>query len=152
MAAIRPDEWNLPLFLHVLGALVLVGALAAAVFYLFMARREGSAAAASFGFRILAMGAIPAYLVMRISAQWLASEQGVLDSEAAWIVLGFIVTDMGVLGLLAATIAAGIAARRASADGAPVLSGRGTAIAAWLASFMILAYAVILWAMVAKPG
>ena len=25
LAAIRPDEWNLPLFVHVLGAIVLVG-------------------------------------------------------------------------------------------------------------------------------
>ena len=28
LAAIRPDEWDVPLFLHVLGALTLIGALA----------------------------------------------------------------------------------------------------------------------------
>ena len=27
LAAIRPDSWNYPLFIHVLGAMVLVGAL-----------------------------------------------------------------------------------------------------------------------------
>ena len=26
LAAIRPDDWNIPLFVHVLGAMVLVGA------------------------------------------------------------------------------------------------------------------------------
>ena len=29
-ASVRPDTWNFPLFLHVLGAMVLVGLLAAA--------------------------------------------------------------------------------------------------------------------------
>ena len=28
LALIRPDDWNLPLFLHVLGATILVGAMA----------------------------------------------------------------------------------------------------------------------------
>ena len=31
VALIRPDSWNFPLFLHVLGAMVLFGAVAAAV-------------------------------------------------------------------------------------------------------------------------
>ena len=31
LAAIRPDSWNFPLFLHILGAMVLVGAVTAAV-------------------------------------------------------------------------------------------------------------------------
>ena len=30
LASIRPDSWNFPLFLHVLGAMVLVGAVTAA--------------------------------------------------------------------------------------------------------------------------
>lgn len=30
LAVVRPDSWNLPLFLHVLGAMVLVGTLATA--------------------------------------------------------------------------------------------------------------------------
>ncbi len=28
LASIRPDSWNFPLFLHVLGAMILVGGLA----------------------------------------------------------------------------------------------------------------------------
>ena len=31
LAAVRPDSWNLPLFVHVLGAMVLVGAATTAV-------------------------------------------------------------------------------------------------------------------------
>ena len=44
LAAIRPDEWDVPLFLHVLGALALIGTLALATTFLFAAARDGSAA------------------------------------------------------------------------------------------------------------
>ena len=41
LAAIRPDDWNFPLLLHVLGAMLLVGGLLAA------SPRSGSAGAAT---------------------------------------------------------------------------------------------------------
>ena len=44
LAAIRPDEWGLPLFLHVLGAFTMVGALVMAASYLFAARRDAGRA------------------------------------------------------------------------------------------------------------
>lgn len=37
LAAIRPDSWNLPLLLHVFGAMVLVGGLVVAVAAQFLA-------------------------------------------------------------------------------------------------------------------
>jgi uncharacterized membrane protein len=125
LAAIRPDEWNLPLFLHILGAGTMVGALTAAAYYLFRARRDASAALSRVGFRILLFGALPSYLLMRVAAQWIASKEGLEDSEQAWIVIGYIASEPGLLLLVGAMIAAGVAMRRAEGS-----IGRGPAIAA----------------------
>ena len=146
LAAIRPDEWNLWLFLHILGALGLTGALATAAYYLFRARRDGSPALARVGFRTLLLAAIPSYLVTRVSAQVLLDKEGLEDSEDAWITIGFIVTDLGLLLIIAATVGAAIAMRRAEGT-----SSRGTAVAAWACSFLLVAYTVALWAMATKP-
>ena len=148
LAAIRPDEWGLPMFLHVLGAFTLIGALTMAASYLFAARRDGSLELTRLGYRSLLIGALPAFLVTRIAAQWLASEQGVDDSDAAWITVGYATTDAGLLLLLAATIGAGLAVRRARRVETP---GRGVAIAAWLVGALIAIYAVVIWMMATKP-
>ena len=51
-AAVRPDAWNFPLLLHVLGAMVLVALLAAAAVVLTVAlRSDDRAAALRFAFR-----------------------------------------------------------------------------------------------------
>ena len=47
LAAIRPDSVNLPLMLHVLGAMLLVGALAAVAFVTILGWRSRSAPGAS---------------------------------------------------------------------------------------------------------
>lgn len=146
LAAIRPDDWNLLLFLHILGALALVGALSAAAYYLFRARRDGSPALARVGFRTLLFGAIPSYVLTRVAAQLLLNEQGLEDSEDAWITIGFIVTDVGVLAIVIATVASATAARRAEGH-----HSRGAAVAAWACSILLVAYTVALWAMATKP-
>lgn len=143
LATIRPDDWNLPLFLHVLGAFTLVGALVMAASYLF-AGRGGSVAMARLGYRSLLLGALPAFIVTRVAAQWIASEEGVEDSDAAWIGIGYMSTDIGVIALIVATVAAGLAVRRAA-------GGRGVSIAAWLVALLIAVYAVAIWAMATKP-
>jgi hypothetical protein len=148
LAAIRPDEWGLPLFLHVLGAFTMVGALVMAASYLFAARRDGSLELTRLGYRSLLIGALPAFLVNRIAAQWLASEEGLEDSEATWITLGYLSTDLGLLLLIAATVGAGLAVRRAGRSDSP---GRGAALAAWVVAALIAIYAVVIWVMATKP-
>lgn len=150
LAAIRPDDWHLPLFLHVLAAFALVGILVVAASFLFAARRDGSPAWTRRGYRTLLFAGLPAFLATRISAQWLLSEEGLEDSEDAWITIGFLATDIGLLALLGATIAAGVAARRAGGRGEP--GGRGVAIAAWLATLLVALYAVVIWTMATKPA
>jgi hypothetical protein len=59
-------------------------------------------------------------------------------------------TDVGLLVLLAATLAAGLAVRRAVRADATG-GGPGTAIAAWLVTLLIAVYAVVTWLMATKP-
>jgi len=155
VAAIRPDDWNLPLFLHLLGAMVTVGALVTAAYYLFAARRTGSLDMVRTGFRTLLWVALPAFVVLRVAAQWLLDKEGLEDSEDAWIGIGFTTTDIGLLFLIIATVLTGLAVRRAgraqAGAQAPGTVGTGTTVAAWLTGVLIVAYTVAIWAMATKP-
>jgi hypothetical protein len=145
LATIRPDDWNLALFVHVLFAFVRVGALVTAAAYLFAARRDGSLELTRAGFRTLLIGALPAFIASRLAAQWLISEEGLEDADLAWLDIGFMTTDAGALVLIAATVAAGLAVRKAEGT-------RGVALAGWLVAFLIVVYAVVIWVMATKPA
>ena len=133
------------MFLHVLTAFVMVGALVTAAAYLFAARRDGSLELTRAGFRSLLIAALPAFIATRLSAQWLVSKEGLEDAELAWLDFGFITTDVGLLVLVGATVAAGLAVRRAEGV-------RGVALAAWLVAALIAVYAVVIWMMATKPA
>jgi heme A synthase len=149
LAAVRPDSWNLPLLLHVLGAMVLVALLAVAAVVLSAAlRADDRAGALRLAFRTLLIGAIPAYLVMRVGAEWVASKENLEDADFAWINIGYSVADGGLLVLIVMTVLTGIASRRAKRGDTP------SGLVRWangLALLLIVAYAVALWAMAAKP-
>jgi hypothetical protein len=149
IASIRPDSWNFPLLLHVLAAMVFVGLLAAVVVILVAsARGDDRAGALRLAFRTLLIGAIPAYIVMRGAAEWIASKEDVPD-DLTWINIGYMVTDVGLLVLIAITVLAGLASRRARRGDEP---GRLVRPATVLTLLLIVAYAVALWAMTAKPA
>jgi hypothetical protein len=150
LALIRPDDWNLALFVHLLGAFTLIGALALAASYLFAAR-GGSVAMIRLGFRSLLIAALPSLVVTRLAAQWIASKEGLEDSDATWIEIGFISTDIGVLVLLGATLAAGLAVSRAARAETAGDRGPGAAIAAWLVTLLIGVYGAVIWLMATKP-
>jgi hypothetical protein len=150
LAAIRPDEWNLPLFLHVLGAMVVVGGLVFAATALLAASRGGSFASLRVGYRALLFAALPGWIAMRASAQWLLDEEGLEDVDAAWIDIGFITAEPGLLLLIAGTVLAGLAVGRARR--APeTAAGVGVRIAAGLILVLLAAYVVSIWAMTTKP-
>jgi uncharacterized integral membrane protein len=149
LAAVRPDSWNFPLLLHVLGAMVLVALLAVAAVVLSVAlRSDDRVAALRLAFRTLLIGTIPAYLVMRVSAEWIASKENLEDADFAWINIGYSVADGGLLLLIVMTVLAGIASRRAKRGDTPSGLVRWTG---GLALLLILAYGVALWAMATKP-
>ena len=151
-ALLRPDEFNLPLLLHVAGAMILVGALLIAGVALLQAARVGPGEGeglSRFGYRALLYGALPAFILMRVGAQWVASEEGLADSDAAWITLGYASTEGGLLILIAATVTAGLTARRYTSGKAPGGLSRAAPI---LTLLMVAVYLVVLWAMTAKPS
>jgi uncharacterized membrane protein len=156
LAAIRPDEWNLPLFVHVFGAMVLVGALAAAVSFQVLGwRRQDPASAASFarlGFRTLLFVAFPAWGVMRIGAQWIYDEEdwGSAAEEPAWLGVGFVTADGGGVLVLVALVLAGLGARRLRRLDAG--SSALVRVATVLVTIATLAFVVAVWTMSAKPA
>jgi hypothetical protein len=143
LAAIRPDDWNFPLFLHVLSAMVLFGAVVLAA----VSVAGSSQAGLRLGFRSLLIGAIPAWIAMRLSAQWIASEENLLDDDVetpAWVDIGFMISETSLLLIIAGTVCAGIAARRGRGGGLRT----ATVV---LVGITIVAYVVAIWAMSAKP-
>jgi uncharacterized membrane protein len=152
LAAIRSDSVNLPLFLHVLGAMVLVGSLAAVAFATFLGRRGSDRAPglARFSLKTLLVGALPAYVVLRIGAQWTEAEQDYPDDfEASWLDIGYIVADLGALLLLISVILAAIGLRRSREDASR--SVRLARIVAAISVLLLAAFLVAIWAMTAKP-
>jgi hypothetical protein len=146
----RPDSWDLPLFVHVFGAMVLVGGLALSAISLIAAWRSGSAALTKLGFMSLFYGALPGYVVMRAGAQWIAHKEGLEDSDISWINIGFSVSDLGFVVLVISLVIGGIGVRRINrgGGGAPSISAR---IATGLISLFLVACLVAVWAMTVKP-
>jgi len=147
LAAVRPDSWNFPLLLHVLGAMILVGGTLTAAAALVAAR--GDVRMLRLGYWSLLTVALPGYALMRIGGQWVYSKEGLDDApiDFAWATIGFAVADAGALLLLIALIVGGIGVYRLRAD-------KGTAfLKATMAISLILlaAFVVAVWAMSAKP-
>ena len=124
LATIRPDDWNFPLLLHVFGALTLLGALVTAGSAMVIGwKRETAVDAitwARVSFRTLLIVALPAWFLMRIGAEWIASNEGWndVDEEPLWLGLGYLTAEAGGLLLLISIILSGIGARRlARSDG-----------------------------------
>ncbi|HEY7195774.1 MAG TPA: hypothetical protein VH306_01160 [Gaiellaceae bacterium] len=155
LAATRPTGWDFPLFLHVLGAMILVGGILTAVSAQLVGWRRGSAAdAVTFGrtaFRALVFVALPAWFVMRIGAQWIYSKEGWSgDDDPTWLGIGYLTADLGGIVLLIAIILAGFGARRlVRTDGTSTGLARASTI---LAALVLIAYFVTVWAMTAKPS
>ena len=152
LAAIRPDEWELPLFIHVLGALTLIGSVSLTSTLLFSAWRSGSAATVRLAVRGLTLGVIPAWLVLRASAEWIADKEGYadLDEPPDWIGIGYMATDAGFLLIVISGLLGWFALRRVRAAGdVPTTTVR---IAAVLIGLLLVMTLVALWAMTTKPS
>lgn len=144
-----------PLLLHILGASILVGGLIAALtVQLFGWARETSSGAlqlARVGFFSLLGVALPGWILMRVGAQWIWSEEGWDDvpEEPTWLGIGWMTADFGGLLVLISVILAGLGARRLrqSADTTSTL----VRIATVLTAIALVAYVITVWAMSAKP-
>jgi hypothetical protein len=146
LAIVRPDEWNIPLFVHVAGAMALVAALALvmALGGAALRRGDGTVELTRLAYRGLLIGVLPAYVVMRGGAEWIGAEAD--WGEPTWIGIGYSTADGGLLLTIIATVLAWRATKRG--DAGP--GGMGRAVV-FLAGFLLLAYVVAIWAMTAKP-
>jgi hypothetical protein len=146
IAALRLDSWDFPLFAHVIGAMALFGGVGA--IFLLSVAGERMPAQAVFARRV-AFGTLlavvwPAYIVMRVGAQWIFDkEDAVITGTPTWIGAGIAVGDGGALVLIGLTVLGWLALRRR-----PSVSR----YFAGLAGIYLIALGVAWWAMSAKPG
>ncbi|MGH3021075.1 MAG: hypothetical protein ACRDOP_08810 [Gaiellaceae bacterium] len=156
LAAIRPDSWNFPLLLHVLGAVLLIGGLFTAVVAQFLGwRRQPSADAVAYArtaFRSLLFVAFPAWWIMRVGAEWIYRREGWDDvaSEPDWLGIGYVTADLGGLLLLVSIILAGLGARRLGRGGGE--TSVLLRISTVLVTLALVAYVLAVWAMAGKPS
>jgi hypothetical protein len=102
LALIRPDAWNLPLFLHVLGAMILFGTVSAVAITGFASRTYSDHVAllTRVTQRTYLLGVIPAYILMRAGAQWIDGKEFPHGHEPGWVGVGFLVSDVGAILLI----------------------------------------------------
>jgi hypothetical protein len=142
LAILRPDSWNVPLFLHVLGATLVTGATAAAFI----------ASSASFRWpwlrrvaaRTLMLAVLPSWLLMRLAGQWIDSKENI-PGDPGWLGVGFLVGDVGLLLLAVAMILGALGVRR------PQRNWPVRAVAVITAVYFV-ALVVAMVAMTGKPG
>jgi len=149
LATVRPDSWNFPLFLHVLGAMILVGGLVTGASALAFAR--GEARLLRLGYWSLLAVSLPGWVIMRIGAQWIYSKEHWDDVpekvRPGWLDIGVLIADAGGLILLVSLIAGGVGVYR-------LREGKGSGflkVTLVLSLVLLAAYLVAAWAMAGKP-
>lgn len=146
IAAIRPDSWNLPLFLHILGSVVLFGTTGAIALAAFGARRrpEHAPLLSRVAFRTFLFGVIPSWILMRVDAQWIDNKE-FPHNEPGWVGYGYAVSEGGGLLLIVVGILAWLWARN---NGTGPKKNLAIGI---LSSIVLVALGVAWFAMSAKP-
>jgi len=145
LALIRPDDWNFALFLHVLGAMFLFGGVGAVALLAFASRRVPGHAELTRRVAFVTLLAVvwPAFILMRVGAQWIYSKEDLDPELPNWMAVGVAVGDGGVVVLLVLTALGWLALRR---------KPKAVSYFAGLASVYLVALVVAWWAMTAKPG
>ena len=146
-AAGRPDSWDLPLFLHVLGAMILVGGMIAVTVLAFTAGRASQhalLARATLWTSLVVV--VPAWIVMRAAAEWIYSREPFNGhNDPNWVGVGFAVSDAGLLVVLLTTGLSFWWSRRGGEG------WQGSALRA-IGVLYLVALAFAWFAMAAKPG
>jgi hypothetical protein len=144
IALVRPNGWDLPLFLHILGATALFGGVATVALLAVMAQRIPLHAVLARRIALTTLLAVvwPAYVLLYAGGVWIASKEDLHPSFPTWMVVGVSVTDGGIVVLLVLTLLAWLARRRP----------RAGVFLAGLSSLFLLALGVAWWAMTTKPG
>ena len=151
VAALRADSLDFPLFLHVLGAMILVGGLVAAAGVLGFAR--GDVRSLRLGYWSLAAVAFPGWVLMRVGGEWIYRREHWDELPEGidlpgWLSTGKTIGDVGGLVLVVALAAGGVGVYR-------LREGKGAGLlrlTLWLSLALLAADVVAVWAMAGKPG
>jgi uncharacterized cupredoxin-like copper-binding protein len=151
LAAIRPAGQDFPVLLHIVGATIVFGALLASAASLALAR--GQIRLLRVGYYSLLLVALPGWILMRLSGEWIYRKQGWNSlpdqlKDTTWLRIGFVVADYGGILFLLALLLGGIALRRMRNG----KSGTGLLKATMgIALVIAVAFVVAVWAMTGKP-
>jgi hypothetical protein len=152
LAGGQSHGYDFAVFVHVAGAMILMGGLVTAAGAGIIGWRDPAPGLRRLGALTLFAVALPGWIVMRVGAEWAYSKSPwdkLSDSlQPTWLDIGYITADAGGILLLAALILGGIGLRRAR-------SGRGVGLlktSTVLAAVLIAVYVVTVWAMGGKPG
>jgi hypothetical protein len=132
-----------PLFLHVLGAMLTVGAILTAVVLSFVAWKRPDLEFLRRATFTTLLIAIPFYILLRVFAQIILSDED-FDKDPGWVGFGFLATDLGLLIFLASIGCAWWWVRSGNA-----IAGR---IVAVLSSIYLVLLVVAMLAMSGKWG
>jgi hypothetical protein len=152
LAAIRAAGQDFPVLLHIVGATLVFGALLASAGSLALAR--GEVKLLRLGYFSLLLVALPGWILMRASGEWIYRKQGWNDlseqlRDTSWLRIGFGVADYGALLFLLALVLGGVAVTR-------LRNGKGGAgllkVTMVIALVLAAAYVVAVWAMTGKPS
>jgi hypothetical protein len=142
LAIIRPDSWNFPLFLHVLGAMAVTGATAAT--FIAAVSSERWPWLRRIVLRTLLTAVIPGWLLMRFAGEWINSKEDI-PGDPTWLGIGYLVGDIGLVLLIVTTILSWVSTRK------PERNWPVRAVAS-LAGLYLVALLVAMFAMSGKPG
>ena len=147
----RPNDIDLALTFHVLGAMILVGGAVTAAAMAVIGWRDESSELRRRSTKTLLAVALPGWFIMRIAAEWVYAKENwdelPDDLQPDWIGIGYITADLGGLLLLIALILGWIGIRRDRQGGGGTL----LRISGILAAVLVLIYVVAVWAMGGKP-
>ncbi len=104
------------LFVHVLGALLLFGAVATVTILSVAALNrpaEQALVLRRVAFATMLVAVWPGYIVMRVGAQWVLKHENLDTNSPSWVGVGFVISDAGIVVLLALTLFGWLAKRRA---------------------------------------
>jgi type IV secretory pathway VirB6-like protein len=152
LAAIRPAGQDFPVLLHIVGATIVFGALLASAASIALAR--GQIRLFRLGYFSLLFVALPGWILLRLSGEWVYRKQGWNDipdqfSDPTWLRIGFGVADWGGLLFLLALAVGGVAVLRMRSGKSGVGLLRVTMT---LAVLLAIGYVVAVWAMTGKPN
>ena len=152
LAAIRPDDQSFALLLHLVGAVVVFGALLTSATSILLARGEIRLLRVGY-FSLLLVG-VPGWILMRLAGEWIYRQQhwNTLPSEISdqsWLNIGFVVADWGGVLFLISLALGGVGIHRLRTG----KGGTGLLQATMVISLILaLAYVVAVWAMTGKPN